>query len=217
MHSNIYLDESGDLGWKLNAPYRAGGSSRYLTIGYLVTPITHCDIPKRIVRHFYDHFRFNPRNEIKASDLKSHHKDYICREAVKMITKRPDFHLGAITVRKENVAAHIRNDGNKLYNYMIGLSAIDIIEDHLSCRVTRDNRSIKVVNGNNLIDYLQTLLWFHKNRPTSLTDCPKHSHNDDGIIFIDWITNIVWSKYEDDYPYWCQQLGNCLNEKRLFF
>jgi hypothetical protein len=32
----IYLDESGELGWKFDAPYRKGGSSRYLTIASLV-------------------------------------------------------------------------------------------------------------------------------------------------------------------------------------
>lgn len=32
MDITVYLDESGDLGWKFDAPYRSGGSSRYLTI-----------------------------------------------------------------------------------------------------------------------------------------------------------------------------------------
>jgi hypothetical protein len=32
----IYLDESGDLGWRFDKPYRYGGSSRYLTIVSLI-------------------------------------------------------------------------------------------------------------------------------------------------------------------------------------
>lgn len=31
----IYLDESGDLGFNFSAPFRTGGSSRFLTIGAL--------------------------------------------------------------------------------------------------------------------------------------------------------------------------------------
>ncbi|WMN84132.1 DUF3800 domain-containing protein [Vibrio parahaemolyticus] len=34
--TNIYLDESGDLGWTFDSPYRRGGSSRYLTIASLI-------------------------------------------------------------------------------------------------------------------------------------------------------------------------------------
>lgn len=34
----IYLDESGDTGWKFELPYRNGGSSRYLTIAALIAP-----------------------------------------------------------------------------------------------------------------------------------------------------------------------------------
>jgi hypothetical protein len=34
----IYLDESGDLGWKFDGPYLGGGSSRYLTITALCVP-----------------------------------------------------------------------------------------------------------------------------------------------------------------------------------
>jgi len=33
----IFVDESGDLGWQFNDPYRAGGSSRYLTLACLIT------------------------------------------------------------------------------------------------------------------------------------------------------------------------------------
>lgn len=217
MHSHIYLDESGDLGWKFDKQYRNGGSSRYLTIGYLISPITHCNIPKRLVRDFYSRFHFDPKHEVKAVHIKSHHKEYICAKTCEMITKYPGFHLGAITVKKENVASHIKNDGNKLYNYMINLSVIELIENDLTCKLTRDNRSIKVINGRNCIDYLQTIIWLHRNKNTILTDNPTHSHHDNGIIFIDWITNIVWSKYEDNYSGWCQKLGNNIIEKKLFF
>ncbi len=148
MHCNIYLDESGDLGWKFNAPFHSGGVEPFLTIGYLICPVTQCNIPKRFVRDFYKKFNFNAELEIKASQLKSHHKEFICKETVKMLLKYPALQLGAITVKKQNVARHLRSDGNKLYNYMIGLSALEEVEDHLTCKLTRDNRSVKVASGN---------------------------------------------------------------------
>ena len=204
------------MGWKFNAPYRNGGSSRYLTIGYFISPITHCNIPKRLVKDFYYKFNFNPKLEVKASELKSHHKEYICQETVKMMTKYPDFHLGAVTVRKEAVPKHVQINGNNLYHYMINVGVCDIICDHISCKISRDNRSVKVLSGNTCIEYLQTIVWFDKNKPAVLKDNPTHSHTDDGIIFIDWITNIVWSKYEDNHPDWRNMLGEHLIEKKLY-
>lgn len=138
MHGHVYLDESGDLGWKFQFPYRNGGSSRFLTIGYLISPITHCNIPKRLVKDFYRHFHFDPKKEIKASDLKSHHKAFICAETVKMLSKHPEFILGSVTVRKEGVDAAFRKDGNTLYNYMMGVSLLDYIDSHETCKITRE-------------------------------------------------------------------------------
>lgn len=217
IHSHVYLDESGDLGWKFTHPYRNGGSSRFLTIGYLICPIQECAVPKRLVRDFYNKFGFKAGVEMKASVLKSHHKEFICAETVKMMSKRPHFHLGAITVKKEKVGMHIRIDGNTLYNFMMGTSLIDVIENDSACKVTRDNRSVKVLSGQSCIDYLQTLIWFHREKKTVLKDNPTHSHTDDGLIFIDWITNIVWSKYEDKFPKWCDLLSSHIVEKTLLF
>ncbi|CAJ0780588.1 DUF3800 domain-containing protein [Ralstonia chuxiongensis] len=38
MTITIYLDESGCLGWKLDAPYQRGGSSRHFTLAAAVIP-----------------------------------------------------------------------------------------------------------------------------------------------------------------------------------
>jgi Protein of unknown function (DUF3800) len=217
MHSNVYLDESGDLGWTFNKPYRNGGSSKYLTIAYFVCPITHKDIPKRLVRNFYDKFGFNPREEIKASMLKKHHKDFICSETIKMLDKYPDFHLGAATVNKTKVEEHIKNDGNLLYHYVISKSVLEVVKGHITCKLTRDNRTVKQISGSSCIDYLQTQMWFVLEAKTILKDNPTDSHTDDGIIFIDWITNIVWSKYEDNYTLCADLLKNHITEINLFF
>ena len=216
MHSQILLDESGDLGWKFDKPYRQGGSSRYITIAFLLHPITHHAIPRRLVREFYRNFNFNPKLEVKASDLKSHHKEYICKETIKMMAANPQFTLGAITVKKQDIPTHIQRDPNNLYNFMMNKAFLDKICTHLSCKLTRDNRTIKVNSGNSCKEYLQTVLWFHMNSETVLNDNPCHSHNEDGIIFIDWITNIVWSKYEDSFATWCNILKPHLQEINLY-
>ena len=55
----VYLDESGDLGWKFDAPYRRGGSSRFLTISALCVLADKKHLPKRVVRNLYDKFKWH--------------------------------------------------------------------------------------------------------------------------------------------------------------
>lgn len=218
LHSHIFLDESGDLGWSFNAPYRSkGGSSRFLTIGFLITPIQQFPIVRRIVRDVYQKFNFPRNQEVKSSDLKPVHREYICKETIKMLEKYPHFILGATTVKKENVPAPIRQDSNLLYNYMIGQCIFDHIGSHQTCKLTRDNRTVKMLSGASCIDYLQTMLFLHLEKQTVLKDNPTNSHQEDGVIFIDWITSIVWSKYEDGFGEWCDSLSHLVIEKKIYF
>ncbi len=115
MATNVYLDESGDLGWMLEKPYRRGGSSRHLTIAYIICPSEKKHLPKRIVKNLYKKLRESSRVEIKGSSLSVVQKEYVARETMKLLNLHPDIILGAITVRKENVLEHIREDANKLY------------------------------------------------------------------------------------------------------
>ncbi len=157
MDSHIYLDESGDLGWTFDKPYRGGGSSRFLTIGFLICEDSESKYPKRLVKDVYSKYNWKVSKEKKATDLSDSQKDYIAGQTIRMLSAHPNMHLGAITVNKEQVPNHIRSDGNKLYNYMINLGTLQIVKAHTSTLLVRDNRSIKVESGNSCIDYLQTI------------------------------------------------------------
>lgn len=112
------MDESGDMGWKFDAPYRKGGSSRFLTIAFIICPSTKSHKLDRIVRKIYEkrgvHFK---DTEVKGSSLTIEEKESIARLTVDMLEKNTDFSLVSITADKRNVADHIRRDPNKLYNY----------------------------------------------------------------------------------------------------
>ena len=95
-------------------------------------------------------------------------QEHIIARTIQMLGKEPHAHLGAITVRKEHVADHIRQDGNKLYNYMMGLGLLDDIRKFQHVNLIRDNRSVKVRSGNSIGDYLQTKLWFELGSSTKL-------------------------------------------------
>jgi Protein of unknown function (DUF3800) len=217
MDSHIFLDESGDLGFSFHKKYRIGGSSRHLTIGYLLCPVNKSPILRRVAKDVYTKFGFKIGREKKATELKPKQKVYICNSVVDLINKNPDFLIGAITVKKERVMDHIRSDPNKLYNYMMRLSILDKIKGHDKSKLTRDERSIKVASGNSCIDYLQSIMWFDYRSATALEDNPCPSHHDDGIILADWLTNFIWGHYEDSDSDAFNIISSHLRNQTLYF
>ena len=217
MHYYIYLDESGDLGWQFEQPYKQGGSSRYLTLAYLIIPQSKIQKPKRIVRKLYEKYKINPANEKKGADLGTGQREYFVNSILDFLEKNDDCKCGTITVKKENVLEHIRNDGNKLYNYMLNLVLVHKIKDADNVNLVRDNRSIKVQSGNSLIDYLQTQIWFEQNGKALLKDDPQESHNNLNIMLIDWVSNTMWSYYELRREENFDKLRAKLEVRELFF
>lgn len=212
------MDESGDMGWKFDAPYRKGGSSRFLTIAFIICPSTKSHKLDRIVRKIYEkrgvHFK---DTEVKGSSLTIEEKESIARLTVDMLEKNTDFSLVSITADKRNVADHIRRDPNKLYNYMIQMALLKHVAQYDEVNLIRDNRTVKVASGNSLIDYLQTYMWFELKASTVLFDMPLDSKSTRKLIFIDWMNNIIWGHYEDENNSAYNILKPYLRERKLFF
>lgn len=217
MASNVYLDESGDLGWVLDKPYRHGGSSRYLTIAFVVCPSEKKHLLRRIVVDVYKRVKFNPQKELKGSTLSIGDKCFFAEKVRKLVSMNPDIVIGSITVNKSKVQQHIREDANKLYNYMICLAVLPVIKNQPVVNLIRDNKTIKVKSGNCLIDYLQTTLWFELSSRTKIVDIPSDSKRVRNLIFIDWINNLIWGKYEDNNTQAYDILRNVISSKKLFF
>jgi hypothetical protein len=213
----IYLDESGDLGWSFDAPFRHGGSSRHLTIAALCVPSEKKHLPKRVIKKLYEKFGWKPEIEKKWSMMNDGERTEFAQAAHTLCRANPDIHLHTITVRKENVQIHIRRDGNKLYNYMIRLSLLGRMRKHQEVHLIPDPRSIKVESGNSLPDYIQTLLWFHLNCQTTLKMQPIESHKSRGIQFADMLCGAIQTAFEDNNFRYSQIIGPCLFHKRLYF
>ena len=214
---NIYLDESGDLGWKFDAPYRKGGSSRYLTISALCVPSEKVHIPNRIIRSLYDKYNWPKKKERKWKHMKPRQRELFARETYEMCLNHHDILIKAIVVKKENVLEHIRKDGNKLYNYMIKLLLLDFMAGFDVVTLIPDPRSIKVESGNSLSDYLQTELWFTKKAITNLIATPLDSKTTLGIQFSDMLAGLVQSRHEDNYAGILQLLRGKISISSLYF
>lgn len=197
-YCKVYLDESGDLGWKFDKPVFKGGSSRFLTIAFVI-----CDESqkgsirlKRSVQAIKKSFDTTKGEELKAAHLSQQEKNLLASKVANVLLANQNVKIGYITVYKPNVLRHIREDSNKLYNYMIKLALLQYVEDYDQVTLIRDNRSIKIKSGNSLIEYLQTELWFEREKSTVIIDVPSDSKAVRNLEFADWINNLVWANYE---------------------
>ena len=123
----------------------------------------------------------------------------------------------AITVDKRNVEDHIRQDYNKLYNYMIRLVLLDKIKYLPKVTFIPDRRSIKVRSGSSLVDYLQTVLWLELRVKTTIENNPQESHNALNLQFIDCISHIIWKRHEDNEDTAYNILKSKVELAHLFF
>lgn len=211
----IYVDESGDLGWQFGQPFRAGGSSRYLTVAILVLPLRHRRRCKQVITGLYR--KYGWRSEKKAADATDSQKALFCGLAVDLLKRYPEIKLDIITVRKANVQPHIRQDSNKLYNYMLGLVIPDYVTQEKSFDLITDERSIKVKSLNSLKDYLQVKLWFDIGCATVVNHHPADSSQNYSLQFVDWVAHCVWSNYEDGNDTFFNILRPVIKTRPLFF
>jgi len=214
---NVYLDESGDLGWKFDKPFRKGGSSRFLTIVALIIPKHLSHLPKRIVKKIYQKRKRPTSLEIKGKDLSRQERAWFVQQTAEMLKAELSIKINAITVRKKNVQPHIQMDSNKLYNYMVNFLLLETIKDSPAVDFIPDPRTIKVRSGNSLIDYLQTQLWFEHNSATVIRNMPAESHQNLNLQFTDFVSYIVWRRYEDNDSADSNRISPHVSLKHLFF
>jgi Protein of unknown function (DUF3800) len=213
----IFADESGDLGWTLDQPYRNGGSSRHITVASICVPPDKKHLPKRVVRNLYDKYGWPTSVERKWVDMPALARTDFAKSVLEMCSKNADISLHAIIVNKQNVEEHIRKDPNKLYNFMVRLSLLDCLCKFDNVVFVPDARSIKVESGKSLHDYLQIELWFTKKVKTVLTTQSLESKHCLGVQFADMLSGVVQSCVEDQCYDDFKIIDPVLKQKFLFF
>lgn len=213
----IYADESGDLGWSFDAPYGTRGSSRYLTIAAICVDETKCHHLNRVIRGLYKAARWNTKQERKWIDTSTKSRLHFAQEAAKLQQLHPDITYHAIVANKRAVLPHLRDDPNKLYNYMLKLMLVDEMAKHQQVCFMPDNRSVKVASGNSMHDYLQTTLWFDLGVPTRLETISTDSKKCMALQFADMLAGIVGSSFEIGGSPHFQALRGQIHLRKLYF
>lgn len=217
MSVNIYLDESGCLGWKLDAKYLRGGSSRFFTLAALIVPQEKNHHIERPIRSLYKKRNRRTTNELKSVELNSAERVGIAEEMARLRSAHPDILFTAITVNKARVNQTFRRHPNALYNYMTNL----LLHDYM-CKFPRvcfipDARSIKIEMKHTLAEYLITQL-AASGAETVLETTPWESKESLSLQFADILAGLVWARYEfDNETKAYQKASSVLHHRQLFF
>jgi len=217
MNHLYYIDESGDLGWSFDLPYGRGGSSRFLVITAVGVPQGKEHFLERAMKDLFKASRWNPRHEKKWIDAPLKARTHFTHKAVSLVQKHNDIEFHAIVVDKRRVAKHLRDDGNKLYNYMLKLLLIDDMAKRPSAMLMPDARSMKVQSGNSMHDYLSIWLGYELGAPTRLQTTPTESTHCKQLQFVDMLSGTIHAHYEFGKSEWHREIEPHLRQRTLFF
>ena len=195
---DLYLDESGDLGFRFDKPFRKGGSSRYLTFSFLLVPDQLAHLPKRLVRKLYRRKRQPAEVEIKGRDLTSGEKAYFAHQTADLLTQKPQMKCFSITINKRTVKAPLQRDMGRLFRHVSRMGVMERIKGAERITFIPNHRSIKTGSSDLLADSIQAELWFEFDSDAVIENRPQESTRELNLQFTDWLGHIIWKKYEDN-------------------
>jgi hypothetical protein len=217
----IYLDESGDLGWKFDAPNQDGGSSRFITIAGFVIDINEIKFVNRQIAKLYKKYNLTPKQEKKGANFSDQDATYIVSNLNAIFDKAPSFKVISITTKKENVQTPLRKDCNIFYNYMLRVLLPDTMKLYPATELVIDKRTIRVDSGNSFEDYIKTICWGEMNLDIDISCSYDSSDKNEGIWLADWLANWIWRHYENGRSVTFAELsklkGSKFFEKTLYF
>ena len=217
MEYDVYFDESGDLGWTLDQPFRKGGSSQFFTIAYLILPTDKNKFINRFVKTFFKTRGSN--KEIKGADIRRGRAKVLSTRITAFLDMHPDIRVGAITIDKKNAPSPLinTNNNNVLYNYLVQVGVCPKISSFSKVNIIPDKRSVPAGSQNSCPDLIKNDLWFWKKSSTQIHYQQEESFQNERLMFIDWVANFVWRHYENNYSNAYQVLGRYLQEDKVFF
>lgn len=212
----IYVDESGDLGWSFDRSYGHGGSSRFLSIAAMLVPDELDHLPRRKVKHLYQHGHWDTAREKKWVDMPAVSRLTFAISAASLVRVNPQIAFCAIVANKQRVSANFQRDSNKLYNYMLKLLLMDEMKKHRNVTLIPDPRSIKVENGSCLHHYLEMIL-YEDQADTKLETVNRDSKSCSNLQFVDMLAGVVGTHYEFQKSEPWRMLRPHVRLKQLFF
>lgn len=194
----VFLDESGDLGWKLDAPYRQGGSSRYFTIAVAIGGQNHHRKFGQLMRDVHHFNGWTSKQEKKWTDTKHKARLDFGQRVVKLCQKQLAIKLVVTTIEKAKVPPHMREGHfHLLYAWMVATAIAPIVKQYSLISVCPDDLNNGCTSDGLLENMLRHELWFKLQGTSTVQRVPKVAASAGGLSFCDFLAGAVQSHLED--------------------
>lgn len=205
----IFLDESGDLGFKKT-------SSRWFLFTIALT-----FEPRSLERVTKSIWRSLKKKHKRIGELHASHEKDITRERMlRYINEIKDLKILCTILNKEKVYVDLQNQKNYLYNYTANilldrLHTKELLSINEPIHLYIDRKDTKKYLRENFINYLSNSM---KKRRDSHFDIKLHSsHENKSLQAVDFISWAIFRKYEKgDYKFYDIIKNKVVDEKLLF-
>ncbi len=181
----IYIDESGDLGL-------SEGSSKVLVISALIT-----ENPKALDRIIKNARRYKFKKELrKASEIKANSSSHELKVyLIENLNGLEDIQSSHCVLQKDKIySTYLKNDKNKLYNYVAGNLAKNIILDSSVVEVRIDKSKPKKVLRDDFNHYFEENLRLGSS-VQKVDIFHSYSQSFSGIQFVDILAWATFRKF----------------------
>lgn len=210
------MDEAGDTGWSLQAPYGKGGSSRFLILAAISIPAGKNNHVERIVRHLYRARKGRAlSNELKSTEINGWEKTQVALKLRALTQQHPAITLHAIVAEKHNVNPALRSKSESFYTHMAEQMLYSELAKQTTVEFYPDARTLKQKDRHALPNYLETRLAIGGYIP-SITTIPSESGTYLEIQCADIITSMLFANYEYGDATWLNILAPAITITKLY-
>ncbi|MVA27528.1 hypothetical protein V6582_07980 [Agrobacterium vitis] len=200
-NSLVLLDESGDLGWKFDQPYGAGGSSRYFTLAAAVgTNGAHRKFGA-VVKKLAKQQNWSGKKEKKWQDLGSQVRKNFAHLTVEMVRSNSDLHLLVAVIDKRKVPTNIHGHHHLVYSWLAASLLAPSLRTFRHASICPDE--LNSGSDSLLENVLRKEIWFNLRSQTKIERIQRSEPLEGGLSFCDYLAGTFQSHFEftDSEPY----------------
>ncbi|MFA6375871.1 MAG: DUF3800 domain-containing protein [Candidatus Paceibacterota bacterium] len=205
----IFLDESGDLGFKKS-------SSKWFLFTIALIP-NNRDL-ERVIKKVWRSLR---KKHKKIGELHAaHEKPATRKQILKKLAEINELKILSVILNKQKVYVDLQNQKNYLYNFTANILLGILYEKNMlvpdeSIDLCADRKDTKKRLRDEFVKYLSHSMAERKHGGFSIK--LRASHDDKSLQAVDFISWAIFQKYEKDNCEYYELIKNKIVEERLLF
>ena len=192
-----FFDESGDMGWKFDAPFREGGSSRKFIIGAALGSDNINRKLSKTIRRLWETQGWTSKNEKKWNGISDKAKRAFAELAAEMAQNNPDVKMCVAVLAKQDLPVHLRPDQHLLYAHL----ATNLIADELTActqaSICPDELNAGTGSANLLQHLMRHEMWFRRNCTGLIEQKSTQKAFVQALEFCDMLSGAAAAHFED--------------------